>query len=129
MKLSYSFAGPILKLCAAAGLPASDLGKVLATALADPQCPILSGTLFDVRASTAFAQRTVSDIVGLAYSIGCVGAELGRIALLASTDVAYGLMQMVRGNADMATSAIAVFRDEGLALTWLSAGSRAPVHA
>jgi hypothetical protein len=122
MHISYSFAGQTLTLCAVAGFPISDLRTVLIEALADPLRPILCGTLFDVRKSGSFSTRTMREIEATASSFTEFAAQLGRVALLATTDVSYGLLRMIRGRSETEAFEVEVFRDEPSAARWLASG-------
>lgn len=124
--MSYAFDGPFLILCSVAGFPDSDLQTVLKTALADPERPTLRGTLYDVRASATFATRTIRELEAAASCLSSVAATLGRIALLASTDISYGLLRIIRGRTGTDAVEIEVFRDEGRAVRWLEEGLPQP---
>lgn len=119
MHISYAFAGKILTLCAAAGFPINDLRTVLLEALADPLRPILRGTLFDVSKSTSFTTRSVRDLNATASAFTEFAAQLGRVALVATTDVSYGLLRMIRGRSETDAFEVEVFRDAATAAEWL----------
>lgn len=122
MHISYSFEGQVLVLCADPGRNATTLEAVIRTALADPRLPVLRGTVYDVRDSNAFSRRTIQEVEDAAYTLKGFAGHLGRIALIASTDVAYGLMRVIRGRAATNSIDIEVFRTQPEAVAWLGQG-------
>jgi hypothetical protein len=90
-------------------------------ALADPTRPTLRGLLYDVRDSQVIGSRTTTDVRQAVAFFSSLANEVGqRTALLAGSDVGYGVMRMVAGWAEGCAIDAEVFRDPDEALAWVS---------
>jgi hypothetical protein len=98
----------------------ADIRTALIGALRQQSSTCVRGLLFDVRASEVLQVRPADEIRAMAQFLSAHAQEFGRrLALLASTDVAYGLMRMGSVYVEGAGVATAVFRDERDAQDWL----------
>ena len=114
MAVTYAFVGEVLEVRASGAYHPGDVERAFRDALADPARPTLRALLYDVRDSAVIEQRrdAVAFFKGLGPHVG------QRIALLVSTDVAFGIMRMVAAWADGAGIEAEVFRDARAALAW-----------
>jgi len=121
MPVSYAFRGEVLEIRATGAYAADEVGLVFRAALEDPARPVLRALLYDVRESAVVATRTtpqVREAVGFFHGLSHQVGQ--RVALVATTDVAYGVMRMVAGWAEGQDIEVAVFRDPDEALAWAS---------
>ena len=121
MPVLYAFRGEVLELRAIGSYAPAEVTTAFRLALADPARPRLRALLYDVRESQEVAMRTTPDVREAVAFFSTLGNEVGqRAALLASTDVAYGVMRMVAGWAGGCGIDADVFRDPEEAYAWAS---------
>lgn len=121
MPVLYEFRGEVLELRAIGHYAAAEVATAFRLALADPVRPRLRALLYDVRESQEVAARSTPDAREAVAFFTTLGREVGqRAALLASTDVAYGVMRMVAGWAEGSGIDVEVFRDPDEAYAWAS---------
>ena len=78
------------------------------------------GMLFDVSGSTVLPSRSTSEIRDLAAFLGREGARFGRrLALVAPSDVAFGLMRLASVSVPESEVETEAFRDHAAARAWL----------
>lgn len=119
MAVTYAFVGEVLEVRASGAYHPGDVERAFRDALADPARPTLRALLYDVRDSAVVEQRTTPDVRDAVAFFKGLGPHVGqRIALLVSTDVAFGIMRMVAAWADGAGIEAEVFRDARAALAW-----------
>lgn len=119
MPVTYRFAGEVLEISAVGVYATSDVARVFEDAIADPGRPSLRALLYDVRDSSVIGSRTTPDVQAAISFFQGLAPHIGRrVALLASTDAAYGVMRMVAGWAAAAAVEAEVFRDRAAALEW-----------
>jgi hypothetical protein len=121
MTVTYGFDGNVLIVRMIAEYEPADIRQAITAALAERQPEPMDGILFDVRASTALRRRTPNEIRAMAAFLAHVARDRKlRVALVADTDLAYGLMRL--GAADVASVDVATmtFRDEVVAMAWAS---------
>ena len=83
-----------------------------------------SGLLFDLTASESLGERTADDLRAMAIFLASRGSRYSRrLAMVAVTDVAYGLMRMGAVTAETQGVIAHVFRDYGSARRWLMPAS------
>ncbi|NUO64254.1 MAG: hypothetical protein HOQ30_13350 [Gemmatimonadaceae bacterium] len=121
MPIVFEFVGDILHLRAIGAYPLAELEATLHAALALPDRPRLRGALFDVRESAVVGTRTTPQVRATAEVVASVAHQFdARVALLATSDLAYGVMRMLAAWADSTMLDVAVFRDEVEARSWVS---------
>ncbi|NUO65304.1 MAG: hypothetical protein HOQ11_03255 [Gemmatimonadaceae bacterium] len=124
MPVAYDFTNGVLRLTTEGASAPADVAAAMDAAIADDACPALRGLLLDARGSTTAARRSSLEIRAIAENVASQADRFGgRLALLAQTDVVYGLMRMgevwVQAGGRVRSR---VFRDEGEALAWLAPG-------
>jgi hypothetical protein len=84
---------------------------------------VSAGLLFDLTGSESLGDRTAEDLRAMAIFLASRGPRFSsRLAMVAVTDVAYGLMRMGAVTAESQGIAAHVFRDHGSARRWLVPG-------
>jgi hypothetical protein len=120
LPVTYVIKRKLLKItCCEASSP-QDLKDIFVKALADPACPDKVAFLLDVSNSTSIAHRTAGEIFEFARFVVLHSKKLAnRCAVLASSDIQYGLCRM--GSAYIENYGInaEVFRNLDEALHWL----------
>ena len=98
----------------------ADIRIAIATALGERRAPFLDGMLFDVSDSAVLAKRTPLEIRSMAAVLAHNRKEYGnRLALVAGSDHAYGMMRLGCADVEAAGVASRCFRVAGDALEWL----------
>lgn len=93
-------------------------------ALSDPACPTPAALLIDVSRSESLATRPAADIRMVAEFLGPYADRIGgRCAVVAPTDVHFGLSQMAAIHSEGVGVAAQVFRTAEEALKWLNTRS------
>jgi hypothetical protein len=119
MPVTYSFSGDVLEISAVGTYPADEVTRAFRDAIADPNRPPLRALLYDVRESSVITSRSTPDVQAAISFFQSLAPHIGgRVALLASSDAAYGIMRMVAGWAAAAALEAKVFRDRAAALEW-----------
>lgn len=120
MPVSFEFDGRILVLRLAGIYPPAHIRAALVAALAEPRSRPLNGALVDVSESQSLATRTLGDMTSIVGFLAYHAAAFGnRIALVVSSDVAYGVVRMAAEDLRTAGIAANVFRDGAEARRWL----------
>lgn len=125
MPVAYEVNGRVLVVRMVADYEPADIRATIAAALMDRMIEPIDGLVFDVRSSTALRRRTGTDVRAMAAFLAHVASDRTlRVALVADSDLAYGLMRV--GAVDLASAGVTtmVFRDAAAAMTW-AAGSAA----
>jgi hypothetical protein len=121
MPVTYAFRAQVLEVRAIGDYAVSEVEAAFRLALAEPARPTLCALLYDVRESTGVGSRTTADVREAVEFFDELGHQVGRrIALLAATDVGYGVMRMVAGWAEGCGFDVGVFRDPDEAFAWAS---------
>jgi len=121
MPVTYAFRGQVLEIRAVGSYPADEVGRAFRMALEDPARPVIRALLYDVRESAVVAGRSTPEVREAVAFFHSLSQQVGqRVALLATTDVAYGVMRMVAGWAEGQDIDVAVFRDPDEAFGWAS---------
>ena len=122
MPVTYEFDGPIVALRLTGLYETADVRAALRVALEDPRCPRVAGLLFDMRGSRSIAHRTADQVRAMAQFIASHADRFGRrLALLADTDAAFGLMRLGAVTFEQQGVETSVFRDAADAEQWLGA--------
>jgi hypothetical protein len=97
-----------------------DIKRKFLEALGDSKCPTPAALLIDVTRSKSLATRPAADIRTVAEFLGPFADRIGsRVAVVASSDVHYGLSQMGAVYSERVGVAAKVFRTSLEALAWL----------
>ena len=121
MPVSYVFDGRLLALRMIGAYVPADIRAALAMALRDPRAPDIQGMLFDVSESESIARRTPQEVRAMAAFLAHNAPAFGgRLALVATTDVGYGLMRIGGADVDSAGVSVRTFRSVDEAIVWLA---------
>ena len=120
MKLAYAFESGIALVHLAGTYTTADLRETVQALLADPACPEKPMLLLDSRASQVIQDRSGKDMQEVAGALQLIAARIGRkLAMVAGSEVACGLLRLGSGYAAQAGVEPAVFRDLASARAWL----------
>ena len=120
MPVTYSFHGNLLKMELVGQYQPDDVIKTFVSAMNDPLCPNPAALLVDVRRSETLATAAVTDIRRVAEFVGPYAPRVGgRAAVVASSDVHFGLSRLGSVYSDTVGVEAQVFRDLESAITWL----------
>ncbi len=124
MPVTYSFHGNLLKMELVGQYPPDDVIKTFVAAMDDPKCPNPVALLADVRKSDTLANAAVADIRRVAEAVGPYAPRVGgRAAVVASSDVHFGLSRLGSVYSDTVGVEVQVFRDLESAVAWLGVKS------
>jgi len=122
MPVSYHFDGRVIVVRMNGMYATADVRATLTAAFADPCCANAAGLLFDIRGSRSIVQRTADEVRAMAQFIASHGDRFSRrLALVADSGAAFGLMRLGAVAVEQQGIATAVFRDESDAEEWLGA--------
>jgi len=120
MPVTYALVGPLLKLDLEGRYKPRDIVEQFLAGLADPSCPSEVALLVDVTRSQSLETRAPREIRHIAQFLGRYRARIGgRCAVVAKTDVHFGLSKMGSAYSEAVGVRAAVFRDSRSALDWL----------
>lgn len=123
MGVTYSISGGVLTIALAGTYEPDEVITRFREALDDPACPTPVGLLIDTTLSESLATRPPEDIARVSQYLAPFAARVrGRCAVVAPTDVLYGLSRMAGTYAEMTGIDAQVFRDAESALEWLRGG-------
>lgn len=119
MGLSYSYDDDMLRIVGEGDYTAQDLKDLLAAALSDPRARPGISTLMDIRRSEA--SRTTDELVSVVDFLGSKRdrAVPLRCAVVATSDLRFGLSRMVSVYLERYGVDLRVFRDIEPAELWL----------
>ena len=121
MPVTFAFRGEVLVLQAVGRYAPDEMARAFREALADPARPVLRALLYDVRESQEVGTRSTPDVREAVAFFSALADKVGRrAALLATSDVGYGVMRMVAGWAEGSGIDVEVFRDPDEAFAWAS---------
>ena len=121
MPVRCSFHGNLLKIELVGQYQPDDVITGFTNAMNDPRCPNPASLLLDVRQSETLASAAVADIRRVAESVGPFAARVGgRVAVVASSDVHFGLSRMGSVYSEGVGVEAKVFRDVESAVAWLT---------
>ena len=119
MPVTYSFAGDVLEIAAVGEYPTDEVTRAFRDAISDPNRPAIRALLYDGRESAMLGSRSTPDVQAAISFFQSLAPYIGgRVALVASSDAAYGVMRMAAGWAAAAGVEAEVFRDRTPALEW-----------
>lgn len=123
MGISYQIVDGIVFTTMEATLSLDDVRAYLVTVLADPAYQPGMPSLVDCRKVTALLSP--AELRAIAADIGSTTAApvTGRCAVLAASDVVFGLVRMYEAYSEGAPIEVRAFRDYDQAMAWLRNGS------
>jgi len=121
MPVSHDFPGQTIVLRLAGSYTTADVRAGLLAAVTDARAPhTAQGLIFDVRDSQALATRSAADVRAMARFLASHADQFRRrVALVASSDVAFGLMRLGAVALEQQGVEAHVFRDAADASAWL----------
>lgn len=120
MAVQYSIREGLLTMELIGIYESRDVIRRFLDAMSDPECPSPVALLVDVSRSETLATRPAGEIRMVAEFLGPYADRIGgRVAVVASSDVHYGLSQMGAVHSERAGVAARVFRSTDGALRWL----------
>lgn len=123
MPVVHSIHGNLLKLELIGQYQPDDVIAAFMAAINDPNCPNPVALLVDVRKSETLASAAVADIRRVAEYLGPFAKRVGgRVAVVASSDVHFGLSRLGSVYSESVGVEAQVFRDLETAVAWLQAG-------
>ena len=128
MSVRYSIRQDVVTMEFAGVYEPHDVKRKFLEALADSQCPTPAALLIDVTRSESLATRPAADIRNVAEFLGPFADRIGRrVAVVAPSDVHFGLSQMGAVYSERVGVAARVFRTAVDALAWLKSSPAAQV--
>ena len=126
MAVQYSIRQDVVTMEFAGVYEPQDVTRSFLEALADPAFPTPAALLIDVTRSKSLATRPAADIRMVAEFLGPFADRIGgRVAVVASSDVHFGLSQMGAVYSERVGVAAKVFRTTDDALAWLKSSPAA----
>jgi len=124
MPVSYMLEGALLRLELEGQYEPQDIIQQFLAGLGDPGCPEKVALLVDTTRSTSLEKRAPDEIGRVAEFLGAYVQRIGgRCAIVARSDVHFGMSRMGSVySADVGVDA-QVFRDPESALAWLRNGA------
>jgi hypothetical protein len=127
MPVTYEFDDCIVILRMRGVYAPADIQRAFLRAVADQACPEIVGMLFDVRGSESLPGRSAGEVRAMARFLGAHAAEFGRrLAIVADTDAAFGLMRLGAVDVEQLGVDSRVFRSAAEADRWLKPHAPAP---
>lgn len=128
MPVTYSLDGNVLVMRMAGEYLLVEIRIALAAALDEADSRVVTGLLLDLSDSQSIASRSLGDITSivgfLAYHAHAYGR---RAALVAATDVAYGVLRLADVDFEAAGIETKVFRSVEEGMSWLQSRRDKPV--
>ena len=125
MPVTYELHCPTIIVALDGVYETADVRDAVLAAVADPRAAGATGLLFDVRKSASIAGRTATEVRAMADFLAAKAGQFGnRIALVAATDAAFGLMRLGSVAVEQMGVDARVFRDIADAECWLAAQPR-----
>jgi hypothetical protein len=121
MAVTYTFQGSIVRMDFVGVYLSQDIIDAFDKLLADPDFPDNARLLFDVTRSESLAARPADDLRRVVEYCGQKVERRGRrCAVLAESDVHFGLIRMAIVFAEAFDAEVMVFKVEDEALQWLN---------
>jgi hypothetical protein len=128
MPVAYEFDGSILVLRMTGEYLLIEIRIALAAALDEAESRIITGLLVDTSASESIATRSLGDITSVVGFLAYHSQSYGRrAALVATSDVAFGVLRMADADFDVAGVDTQLFRSYDEGMRWLQAQRDKPV--
>lgn len=120
MAVQYSIREGVLNMEFIGIYEPQDVVRQFLEAMSDPTCPNPVALLVDVSRSESLATRPAGEIRMVAEFLGPYAERIGgRVAVVAPSDVLYGLSQMGAVYSEAVGVSAQVFRTSDEALKWL----------
>jgi hypothetical protein len=120
MGVQHGREGAVATVTASGHYGTAELREAIDAALASFDGEGAKGLLFDLSTSEALPDRSAKDLHAMAYFLASrAGRYARRLAMVAVTDLAYGMMRMGSAVAESQGIAARVFRDRASAMAWL----------
>lgn len=120
MAVHYQIRDGVLTLTLDGTYESRDVIRVFLEAIEDPKCPRPVALLVDVSRSKSLATRPAAEIKMVAEFLGPYAEHVGgRVAVVAPSDVAFGLSRMGAVHSEGVGITAQVFRAREDALVWL----------
>lgn len=127
MPVTYSIRSNLLRIVAAGEYEWGEVPRAFLAALNDPACPDPVALLLDVRESSSIAKRSMDEIRAAGEFLGPYAARIGgKCAVLAGTELQFGLGRMGSVYSEGVGVKAGIFRDDRSALEWLGVKDGAP---
>ena len=127
MPVTYSIDGDLVRLNLEGQYQPSDVIKQFEAALADPRCPEEFSFLIDASKSESLDKRSPADIRGVAEYLGPYRRRVrGRCAVVAVSDLHFGLSRMGSVYSEGVGVESQVFRTVPEAMEWLNRVDASP---
>lgn len=121
MSVHYTLEQGVLTIVAEDVYEPQEIVRAFLDGLADPACPPRIGLLLDVSHSKSLATRPAEDIRRVAEFLGGYSDRIrGRAAVVAPTNVLFGLSQIGAVSGLAVGIDTRVFRDPSTARAWLA---------
>jgi SpoIIAA-like len=121
MPVTYQLDGSIIALRLSGVYGTADVREAALAAFADPAAAGATGLLFDVTHSRSITGRTATEVRAMADFFADHAEHFGsRMALVASSDAAFGLMRLGSVGIEQKGVDSRVFRDAADAEAWLA---------
>jgi hypothetical protein len=118
---SYDFDGRVLALRLVGEYSVTDIRATMLVALQDVGSRPIEGLLIDLRHSVSVAKRSLRELNAITSFLALHGSAYnGRVAIVATTDLAFGLARMAGVDLGIAGVEHCEFRDLPSALAWLT---------
>jgi hypothetical protein len=122
MPVTYELDSPTIIVSLEGIYETAEVRAAVLAAVADPRAAGATGLLFDVRHSASIASRTAAEVRAMADFLAVTAEQFGRrLALVADSDAAFGLMRLGSVAVEQKGVDTRVFRDISDAEGWLSA--------
>ena len=120
MPVTYQIDGRLVRLICVGSYAPRDLRQIFLAALADPEFPQDAAFVLDVTQSESLQQRTTDEIRATAYFLEPHVDKIGgRCAIVATSDVHYGLSRMGAVFSEDIGAEVQVFRSLDEAYAWI----------
>lgn len=120
MPVSYRFDADIIVIEMIGEYSINDLRITVLKSFEDPECPKKPTLMIDLSKSQSISKRSSANINEMAAFIASFGKRFNnRLALVAPSDLVYGLMRMSSAPADSFGIRVEIFRTYEEAREWL----------
>lgn len=124
MAVEYSFREGVLTIAAAGVYEPPDVVHAFLAAMNDPACPRPVALMYDVSRSGSLATRPAAEIRKMAEFLAPYADRIGgRVAVVAPSDVHFGLSRIGAARSESLGVDAQVFRTTAEALKWLEGPS------
>ena len=123
MGISYQIVDGIVFTNIEATFSVDDVRAYLVAAVADPSYRAGMPSLVDCRQVTALLSPAELRIIAAEIASITTAPVAGRCAVLAASDVVFGLVRMYEAYSEGAPVDVCAFRDHDAAMAWLRTGS------